>query len=73
MMKQDYDLGKTAYYQGRIKALFSEEEAAIQYLSKALDEGRIFQAGTTFQDDPDLTGLSQEPKYIALLKRNRQM
>ncbi len=71
-LKKDWDFGQTPYFQGRIKAVLGENEAAIQYLSTALDEGIKFQPGSTFQHDPDLMGLNQDPKYIALLSRNRQ-
>jgi hypothetical protein len=71
-LKKPYDLGETPYFQGRIKALLRENDAAIKYLSLALDEGVKFRVATTFQHDPDLIGLNHEPEYLKLLARNRQ-
>jgi class 3 adenylate cyclase/tetratricopeptide (TPR) repeat protein len=71
-MKKAYDLGKTTYYQGRIKAVLGENEAALNYLTKAMDEGVKFYAGTNFQHDPDLIQLMKEEKYNALIKRYRK-
>jgi adenylate cyclase len=72
VLKKAYDLGETPYFQGRIKALLHENDAAIRYLTQALDEGIKFRVATTFQHDPDLIGLNNEPEYLKLLARNRQ-
>ncbi len=72
-MKEEYDLGQTPYFQGRLKAVLGEHDAAIEYLNTSLDEGATFKVGTTFQHDPDLMSLHQDERYLALLKRNRQM
>lgn len=72
-LKTEYDLGQTPYFQGRIKALLGEKEAAIQYLTLALDEGIKFRVGTTFQHDPDLMTMDEDKNYQALLMRNRQL
>ncbi|MEO7905577.1 MAG: hypothetical protein ABIT06_01270 [Saprospiraceae bacterium] len=70
-LKEKYDLGVTPYFQGRIKSVLGEYESAIQYLSKALDEGITFQVGTTFHHDPDLIMMKNDKAFQELLIRNR--
>ncbi len=69
----EYDFGITPYHQGKIKANLGEKTAAMKYLSIAIDEGIKFQTGTTFQYDPDLIVLKDDPDYIKLVTRNRQL
>ena len=72
-LENEYDFGITPYHQGKIKANLGEKTAAIKYLSIALDDGIKFQTGTTFQYDPDLIVLKDDPDYIKLVTRNRQL
>lgn len=71
-LKTEYDYGLSEYLQARILAHLGDKKAAILQLGVALDEGIKFQAGTTFQHDPDLIVLNTEPEYVKLLGRNRR-
>lgn len=72
-MTNPYDYGVVPYHQGKIKANLGEKEVALKYLSTSLDEGMKFQTGNTFQHDPDLIILKEDPDYIKLITRNRQL
>lgn len=72
-MKAEYDYGVVPYHQGKIKANLGEKAAALAYISTALDEGIKFQSGTTFQHDPDLLIIRNDPDYVKLITRNRQL
>lgn len=72
-MKTEYDYGVVPYHQAKIKANLGEKAAALKYLSTALDEGIKFQTGNTFQHDPDLIVLQDDPEYLKLITRNRQL
>jgi class 3 adenylate cyclase len=71
-LKTDYDYGLTSYLQGKIQAHLGEEESALRYFKKALDEGMKFEIGAGFQHDPDLMIMNSNPEYQKLLVRNRQ-
>ncbi len=72
-IKAEYDYGIVPYHQGKIKANLGEKAAALKYLSNALDEGMKFQAGNTFQHDPDLFLLKDDADYLKLITRTRQL
>ena len=72
-IKAEYDYGVVPYHQGKIKANLGEKAAALKYLSNALDEGMKFQAGNTFQHDPDLFLLKDDADYLKLITRTRQL
>lgn len=71
-LKTEYDYGLSEYLQARILAHLGDHKGAIRQLGTALEEGIKFQAGTTFQHDPDLIVLNSEPDYIKLLGQNRR-
>ncbi len=71
--KKRFDYGKIPYLQGKIKAHLGDTAGAIAYLSKSLDEGRLFETGVSFQYDPDLLILATDPGYQKLLDRNKQL
>ncbi len=72
LLRHDYDYGEISYSQGRIKANMGETKAALVLLKNALQEGIKFQAANTFQEDPDMAVLNDNPDYQALLIGNRQ-
>ena len=72
-IKAEYDYGVVPYHQGKIKANLGEKAAALKYLSTALDEGMKFQTGNTFHHDPDLIVLKEDPDYLKLVARSRQL
>jgi class 3 adenylate cyclase/tetratricopeptide (TPR) repeat protein len=71
--KKRFDYGEIPYMQGKIKAHLGDSASAVAYLSKSLDEGRLFQTGISFQYDPDLMILNSDPGYKKLLDRNKQL
>jgi hypothetical protein len=71
--KKRFDYGEIPYLQGKIKAHLGDSASAIAYLSKSLDEGRLFETGVSFQYDPDLMILNTDAGYKKLLDRNKQL
>jgi len=61
-----YDYGKYAYLNGVMSAIMGEKNDAIDYLSKAYLKGYRF-SGVTYQNDPDLKSVWDNPEFIALM------
>jgi class 3 adenylate cyclase len=69
--KTDFDYGYLPYCQARIFANLGEDDKALQYLKKAFENGIRFQPSYSFSYDPDMMVMNSNPKYLALLSKNR--
>ena len=68
-LKEPYGYGAVPYAQGRIAANLGDRGRALKLLSQSLDEGRQFRGSVSFNQDPDLLMLKDDPEYQKLLRR----
>ncbi len=62
-LKRAYDYGAVPYAQARIYYQLAEEERALTLLQQAVDEGAKFYTNNVFENDPDLQGLMDNPRF----------
>jgi len=64
-----FDYGYTEYFQARIYALLGEHDTAIKLLGKSIAQGEKYDLWVTFNHDPDLMMLWDEPEYKRLMSK----
>ena len=66
-IQEPYDFGWTPYYQARIFAHLDQEDKAFDLLEESVRRGAKFYANNVFDQDPDLQGLTSNPRFQSII------
>lgn len=70
--RSPFEYGLTEYNQARIYALLGEKEEAIRLLGVAIDKGVKYDYWITFDHDPDIMVLRDDPGYRKVMEKFRR-
>jgi tetratricopeptide (TPR) repeat protein len=68
-MRKPFDYGSVEYHQGRINALLGESKEAVRLLDVSISKGMKLDLWITFEHDPGLLVLKDDPGYKAMMSR----
>ena len=69
LLRQPFDYGMTEYFQGRIYGLLGDKELAVKLLDISISKGQKYDLWVTFDHDPDLLVLKDDPGYKAMIAK----
>jgi len=69
LLRQPFDYGMTEYNQGRIYGLLGDTEQAVKLLDISISKGQKYDLWVTFDHDPDLLILKDDPGYKVLMSK----
>ena len=68
-MRKPFDYGAVEYNQGRTYALMGETNEAVRLLGASIAKGQKLDIWITFEQDPDLLVLKDDPGYKVLMSK----